>query len=202
MTKLHVTRRQILKTAGVVGVFGAVGAPTEALAATNAKYRVDVSVNVLGGCTAAGGKTTARTWDHVTRIEMDGFGTFRDTPGRPQSVTGGGTWATFSATGTPTGTGTYEMVGFVLFMPAPGSLPSTFPDCIGVAENRRAGLVYLRIVYEDGSEGTLGVSCRLAGSPATMAEGISVNKGNIAYWHNDEPAPGVEGNRTLFHILK
>ena len=45
-------------------------------------------------------------------ITFTGSGTFRSNPGRPQDVTGGGTW---TAVGFGAGSGTYKVTGFVSF---------------------------------------------------------------------------------------
>ncbi|MDQ2911253.1 MAG: hypothetical protein M3R39_09610 [Actinomycetota bacterium] len=165
----------------------------------NLKVRWDI-VNVTGGGTAAGGSATALANDS-SKIVLTGSGTFHSSsPGTPHHVTGGGTWQTFSAAGTPTGRGTYTVVKGVHFIKAPGALPARFPDLIGTAADRSAGLVHLRIAYSDGSEGVLIVSCRLGGTPRAVFEGINASKGFVDYTHNLEPVDGVEGNRTLFHV--
>ena len=136
-------------------------------------------------------------------ITLTGSGTFRDNPGSPQAVTGGGTW---TITGFGAGSGTYTVTGFVSFEVAPGTLPSPpFTDGItGVAADARAGLAVLRITYSDGDEGVLIVSCDLPGTPPNLpiVEGITVTKGFVDYWNRVAPesAPPF-GNRTTFHVL-
>src|SRR5712691_10534175 len=58
-------------------------------------------------------------------ITLTGSGTFRSNPGRPQDVTGGGTWTT---AGFGAASGTYTVTGFVCFELAPRNLPSPFID--------------------------------------------------------------------------
>jgi hypothetical protein len=136
-------------------------------------------------------------------ITLTGSGTFRSNPGRPQAVTGGGTWTT---AGFGAGSGTYQVTGFVSFVLAPGNLPSPpFTDGVtGVAADARAGLAVLRIAYSDGAEGVLVVSCDLPGTPANLPifEGITASKGFVNYWNRVAPE-GVApfGNRTAFHVL-
>jgi len=40
------------------------------------------------------------------------------------------------------------------------------------------------------------------GTPNSVMEGITATKGYVTFWNHEEPAPGVEGNRTLFHLLR
>ena len=62
---------------------------------------------------------------------------------------------------------------------------------------------------DDGSKGILVVSCDLpgnpppgpAGSPDSLFEGITASKGFVDYWNRSAPAPGVDGNRTIFHVI-
>jgi len=204
MERTRTTRRTILKTAGAIGALAAL-TPSPALASEGGtRYRWDI-VDILKGCpdapppaATAGGKSSARTWTGQ-RITLTGHGTFRDRERVHHDVTGGGTWETFTSGGVSMANGTYRVTGFASFTLAPGTLP--IGDCIGRREDARAGLVGLRVDYSDGTDGTLDVSCRLAGSPGDMAEGVSVTKGMIAYDIHEEPAPGVDGNRTLFHAL-
>ncbi len=122
-------------------------------------------------------------------ITLTGSGTFE--PGDRSEVTGGGTWSTAS------GSGTYTVTELVSWLQAPGTLNCDHDTIPG---QRAAGLVVLRIRYNDGSKGVLTVSCRLIGTPAAVFEGIAVSKGFVGYTHNVEPVAGVNANRTLFHI--
>lgn len=115
-------------------------------------------------------------------------------------MTGGGTWETFDPAGAPTGSGTHEVIGLVRWDQAPGSLPPAVPDLIGNPAERSAGLAILRIRYSDGSRGILAVNCRLGGTPPTVAEGVSASKGFVDYFNIQAPLPGVDANRTLFHV--
>ena len=135
-------------------------------------------------------------------ITMTGTGTFVAPAGGAGSnsgATGGGAWETFGPGGGSTGSGTYWVTGLVRWHVAPG-LPPPPSDNIGDPAERSAGLVVLRIEYSDGSRGVLVVSCRLVGSPASMPEGISATKGFVDYFAVLPPVPGVDANRTLFHV--
>jgi hypothetical protein len=165
----------------------------------NHKMRWDiVSIDFGAGTVDAGGFASALAADG-SKITMTGSGTFRSNPGNPQSVTGGGTWTTFSPGGAATGSGTYEVTGFVDFDVAPGTAPP-LTILIDDAADARAGLAFLRIAYSDGSDGVLVVSCHLVGTPDSVFEGITASKGFTDYFNAVPPAPGVDANRTLFTV--
>ncbi len=143
----------------------------------------------------AGGSDYALAAD-LTTIQISGSGTF----GGGVPPTGGGTWATSGASGTASGT--FTVTGLVRFDVAPGSLPPGFVDNIGAPANTRSGLAILRIKYSDGSGGTLVVSCHQpVGSPSGIFEGITATKGFVGFHERVPPVPGVNANRTLFHIV-
>jgi len=193
------------------GLFVSIGAGADR---SNNLYRWDL-IQLAGGPPPAtitlspGGKDSALANDG-SKLTLTGSGTFRSNAGNPQDVTGGGTWWTFSPTGLQTGTGTYEVTGFVSFELAPGGLP--FPpfqdNIVGDNSAARAGLAVLEIAYSDGSEGVLTVSCDLPTTPAAfpLFEGITASKGPIDYWNRLAPTGGpVFGpneNRTAFRVLK
>ncbi len=145
-----------------------------------------------------GGMASALANDGST-ITVTGSGTF--TPGDPENVTGGGTWATFNSAGNPTGSGTYTVRGLVSFKPAPGTNPTGNIDLIDPAHPVSAGLAFLRILYSDGSQGILVVSCHLMGTPDSVLEGITASKDFVDFWNRVAPAPNVDANRTVFHII-
>jgi hypothetical protein len=174
----------------------------------NTKYQWDIinfdfatSTITAGGpasafATGSGGST------HTGKITVTGHGTFRSNSGNPQDVTGGGTWQTFDETGGPTGSGNYQVTGFVDFHVAAGSLPANVTDNSGVKADVRSGLAVFKIAYDDGSAGVLIVSCDLpVGSPNTLFEGITASKGYVDYWERDPAVAGVNANRTNFHEL-
>jgi hypothetical protein len=139
---------------------------------------------------------------HAGKITVTGHGTFRSNSGNPQDVTGGGMWQTFDGSGNPTGSGNYQVTGFVDFHVAAGSLPPSITDNSGNKADVRSGLAVFKIAYDDGSDGTLIVSCDLpVGSPNNMFEGITATKDNVDYWERDPAVAGVNANRTNFHEL-
>lgn len=173
-----------------------------AQAKDNDQFRWDlISVNFAnGGTVSAGGHDSAKANDG-SEITLTGSGTFRSNSGNPQDVTGDGTWETFDSSGVPSGTGTYEVAGFVSFTLADGTFPLTFDD-IGNKADAHAGLVVLQIAFSDGSEGVLTVSCHITGTPDSVFEGITATKGFVDYWDREAPpAPPGNANRTVFHEL-
>ncbi len=144
-----------------------------------------------------GGIASARANDG-SKITLTGSGTFRDKPGNPHAD-GGGTWTTFAPGGAATGSGTYEVTGVVRFQAAPGFPPPQI-DGIGNPAERSAGLVILTIEYSDGEEGILVVSCHLVDTPDSVFEGVTASRGFVDYWNREAPGPGIDANRTLFHI--
>ena len=139
-------------------------------------------------------------------ITLTGSGTWLSIAGRdnPQAVTGGGTWESWDKTGTNSnGSGTYQVTRLVSSEVYPGSNSSPdIIDKIGSGEDSRGGLVVLRIVYSDGERGVLTVSCHgPTRVPDTVFEGITVTKGIVGYVDRGKPAPGVDANRTVFHLL-
>src|SRR5437667_347395 len=75
-------------------------------------------------------------------------------------------------------------------------------DNIGNPADGRAGLLVVRVAYSDGSEGSLVVSCNFAGTAtADVLEGVTASKGRTDFWNPAAPAPGVQGNRTAFHVI-
>jgi hypothetical protein len=174
----------------------------------NTKYQWDIiNFDFATSTITAGGQASAFATGsggsiHTGKITVTGHGTFRSNPGNPQDVTGGGTWQTFDGTGSPSGTGTYQVTGFVDFHVAPGSLPDSVTDNSGIKADVRSGLAVFQIAYDDGSAGVLIVSCDLpVGSPNNLFEGITASKGYVDYWERDPAVAGVNANRTNFHEL-
>jgi len=92
------------------------------------------------------------------------------------------------------------VTGLIKFDLAPGSLPPVIVDHIGDIANTHSGLAFFRICYSDGSRGVLVVSCNTTGVPASIFEGVTASKGYVDYWNHENAVPGVDADRTLFHI--
>jgi hypothetical protein len=162
------------------------------------KYRWDI-VNIPNSNppTALEGGFASALANDGSSITLTGHGTFE--PREPNEVTGGGAWTTYAPNGTTvTGNGTYRVQQLVRFDLAPGVLTGTvdkIPGAKGDLTDTRAGLMFVRIAYSDGSNGVLVFSCGLDGSPASIFEGVTASKGYTDYWNS------LQGNITLFHIL-
>lgn len=166
-------------------------APTAGAAAPGDTMRWDI-VTVVGTNVEPGGRATA-TAEDGSKITMTGTGTFRIDE-LSNNVTGGGTWETRNSAGVVTGSGTFTVLRNLRFELAPGAFfPPPFVDNVGNSNDARAGLVFLRIVYSDGSAGVLVVSCHLVGTPDSVFEGITASKGFVDFWRHET---GV----TLFHV--
>lgn len=132
-------------------------------------------------------------------ITLTGEGTFvaPGSSGGSSAVTGGGTWETSS------GSGTFDVTGLVSWAPANHqSATPAFTDNIGDLSARTNGTAVLRVRFSDGQSGVLTVGCHGPGAPPGIIEGIATTKGFKTYYETEEPEPGVDANRTLFHILK
>jgi hypothetical protein len=175
----------------------------------------------------AGGSASALSNDCATvmmvttcaKITVTGSGTFR--PEAPDDVSGGGTWQTFDKTGASTASGTYNVTLLLRFSQSPGTQTRTIVDTIGngTLTDNRGGLAFFSIKYFDslgkpirgvGGRGVLVVSCHLNGNPPpqgpdaappSVFEGITASMGFVDYWNRLAPVNGVDGNRTLFHVL-
>ncbi len=191
-----------MKTLWVLGIAVAVlvvlGGAAVARASDETTVRWDI-IHLTGSNITAGGVASARAADS-SKITVTGSGTFKMEDGKFEDVKGGGTWTIGSASGT------YRAREVVVFTPAPGTLPAAINDGIGNKANASSGLLVLRISYNDGSKGSLVVSCDLpVGAPASLFEGITATKGFVGFWNREAPNgpppdPFVDANRTLFHV--
>ena len=161
-------------------------------------YRWDiVNITSFNPLTLFEGGLASALANDGSKITFTGHGTFELR--ESDEVTGGGTWTTYAPDGTTvTGNGTYRVQQLVRFDLAPGVLTGTvdnIPGAKGDLTDTRAGLMFVRIAYSDGSKGILVFSCGLDGSPASIFEGVTASKGYTDYWNS------LQGNITLFHIL-
>jgi len=190
-------RLVILLTLALILLFAS-GNMTPNAAAAAPTIRWDtISLTFPGGVGTinAGGSDFALAAD-LTTIQISGSGTF----GGGVPPTGGGTWATSGPSGTASGT--FTVTGLVRFNAAPGSLPPGFVDNIGGPGTTRSGLAILTVKYSDGRRGTLLVSCHQpVGSPTGVFEGITATKGFVAFHERVPPVPGIDANRTQFHVV-
>jgi hypothetical protein len=180
---------------GLLFTVAAIGVDVGRAQATHLRWDI-VSLPGGGPTLLAGGVAYAKASDGSI-IQLTGSGTFDLEVSF--LVEGGGTWTTYNSDENVTGQGTYRVTGLVRFDGAPGSLPPGVDDRIGALADARAGLAILEIRYNDGSEGILIIGCRLVGTSASVGEGIAVTKGVVSYSRVD-PIPGVDANRTVFHV--
>lgn len=164
-----------------------------------------VNIFTANGATA-GGEASAEANQPTNstpdfRITVKGSGTFPATGGPSNDVTGGGSWVVRNRLGVITGSGTFKVTGLVRWDVAPGTFPP-INDNIGDRDDARAGLAVLRVRYSDGKRGILIVSCHLVGTPDSVFEGITASRGFVDFWDAEEPVAGVDGNRTLFHVVR
>ena len=178
-------------------------APIAFAQATHVRWDI-ITVNFAALTVDAGGVASAAAQDG-SYITMTGTGTFvapAGGNGTSSAATGGGTWTEYTSAGIVTGSGTYEVTGLVRWDRAPfqPGAPPPLTDLIDPSAVRSTGLVVLRIAYSDGQRGILVVSCTGVTAPAYMFEGITATKQYKDYKSNVPAVPGVDGNRTLFHI--
>jgi len=166
---------------------------------------VSFNFSVTPNTISAGGTASAFANDGSS-IKFTGSGTFLSVGPSARfsavALGGGGTWQTFGPTGASSGSGTYTVLrGPASFQSAVGS-GGPLIDLIGNADNRRAGLLVIEIRYNDGSRGILTVSCHVGtDTPDSVFEGITATKDFADYWFRFNPVPGVDTNRTVFHLL-
>jgi len=142
-----------------------------------------------------GGHASATAPDGDT-ITLTGSGDFvaPANGGGSSGATGGGTWTTTSG-----GSGTYTVTALVSWQFANFQSEVGFVD--NIDEGTRAnGTSVLEIEFSDGSTGVLTVGCHGPGAPPGIFEGIATTKGFKTYYAVQPPVPGVDANRTLYHV--
>ena len=145
-----------------------------------------------------GGHASARAPDGDT-ITLTGSGTFvaPASGGRTGAVTGGGTWSTTANGGT---SGTYTVTSLVAWESAgPQAATPAFIDNID-GGTRTNGTAVLTIAFSDGTQGVLTIGCHGPGAPPGIFEGIATTKNFKTYYSVEDPSPGVDANRSLFHV--
>jgi len=191
-----ISMRGLATVAGAVAVVFSVSSGVAHGDGDEAKIRWDIQ-HYPGFILQPGGEAFADAAD-FSKIRFTGSGTFM---ADGEGVKGGGTWKTFSKSGTQTGSGSYRVVNLVSWNVAPGTLPCPpITDDIAPCADARAGLAVLQIQYSDGGLGKLVVSCRLPiGSSPSTYEGITVSKGFVDYFTPENPDLTMNG--TIFHVL-
>ena len=197
MRDLSISRRQLLKGAGAIGVLGAVGIPATAFAEGDGVdlLRWDL-VQFLQGTALAGG--TNQATDEVTKDVATLSGSGHAEP-KKRRATGGGTFVHRHADGTVLVQGIYIVTSFKSWTPAGGNLaPAGAKDGIGTLEQTTGGLLVVRIVALPVGggmvEGTLGIDCAVPGVRFPIEEGIHIDILNFHFKQS--------GGFTLFHVLR
>ncbi len=199
-----------LLTTGIVwGTQSLAGpAPVEAAGAAHVRWDI-ISVPNFAPLTVEPGGIAYALAGTTHKIKFTGSGTFvapAGGSGSSSATKGGGTWETFDAAGSSTGSGTYKVTGLVRWELANlqaatfGGLPVV--DHIGDTNERANGYALLQIKYSDGTRGTLLVGCHGPGAPDGIFEGVTATKGYVTYWIPETPPPptGEDKNRTIFHL--
>jgi hypothetical protein len=184
-------------------VLMAAASPFAFAQATHVRWDI-ITVDFVAHTVDTGGVASA-TANDGSYMTMSGSGTFvapAGGNGTSSAATGGGTWTTYTSGGVATGTGTYVVTGLARWdrAPFPPGSPPPLTDLIEPSAVRTTGLAVLRITYSDGQRGTLLISCTGSTAPPSMFEGITATKQYIDYKSNVPAVPGVDGNRTLFHV--
>ncbi len=97
------------------------------------------------------------------------------------------------------GSGTYRVTALVSWQFANFQTDVGFIDNIGGGRATN-GTSVLEMVFSDGSTGVLTVGCHGPGAPPGIFEGIATTKGYKTYYTVPSPVPGVDANRTIFHV--
>ena len=179
-------------------------------------YRWDIAISrtpepgELGGfgpgdiLLSAGGSLVATALDGAT-LTLTGTGLMQAQEGPRveglrvgQSASGGGTWVlrdspTGAFAGAIIGNGTYAATQLVYFRTAPGVLASNVIDSIGAAADIRAGVMVLRILYSDGTPGTLTFFTRLGGTPPAVPQLLRVTRGYVEF---------ISSSATAIHLKR
>jgi hypothetical protein len=134
------------------------------------------------------------TTNQITLTDSSGTFLARDHRGISHRVTGGGKWTTSDGK-----SGTYTVIALVTWQFANFTVGPAI-DLID-SHPRANGTAILKIQYDDGDEGILGIGCHDGGAPPGIQEGVIATKGYITYWLGGAHGPGVDINFTTFHVL-
>jgi hypothetical protein len=200
MDDRKLSRRQLLKAAGALGVAAAALDPIKAFADDEEVelLRWDLiaitQLTITQRFVLSGGQDKAKTasGDVVT---LTGSGQVEP---KRERATGGGTFVVKHANGTEL-KGVYTVTGFESFKAAGGSLAGAGPiDGIGTLKQTMGGLLLMKVelVASDGTShpGVLGVDCALPGVEFPIEEGVTLTTGPLKFTQKS-------GGSTLFHVL-
>ena len=178
-----------------------------AMLAAGEKIRWDFINNMVedGKPTTSEGGFDFATAIDGSYILLKGTGTFG--PASTDPVTGGGDWMTFDVANAKTAGGKYTVKALVSWAEGSGKEPDALVDKIGEKTSFRAGVAVLSVTYtnDDGSaagDGVLIISCHgpVDGTDTTF-EGVVATMGAATFYDASPARPGVNANRTQFHVV-
>jgi hypothetical protein len=200
MNDIRLSRRQVLKGAGAVGVLGALGIPTTVFADDEEVelLRWDL-IQVVQGLVLTGGQDMATDAASKDVLTLTGSG---EAAPKRRMATGGGTYVHTHADGTVFSRGVYRVTGFKSWKAAGGSLVgSGLADGIGTLAQTAGGLLVMNIVataaplFGGGSlPAVLGVDCAAPGVRFPITEGVHVD---VLQFHFKQ-----SGGFNIFHVLQ
>ena len=195
MKHLVVSRRQVLKGAGAVGVLGALGIPTTVFAGEEEVELLRWDLVEFPQGVALPGHNFAR--DAVTGDVVTLTGTGEVEP-KKGTATGGGTFVHKHSGGGAVADGVYVVTGFRSFTPAGGTLAGAgLVDGIGTLAQTMGGLLALDVALMPSGGGSLAgvleVDCDLSGE-FPIDEGVNLSVGAFNFVK--------AGGFTLVHVLR
>lgn len=197
------SRRQLLKGAGAVGVLGALGIPTTVFADDDEVelLRWDL-IQIVQGLVLTGGQDTA--FDAASGDIATFTGSGQASP-RRRKATGGGTFLHTDKKGKEVAHGVYKVTGFRSWKAAGGSLaPTGLADGIGTIGQAMGGLLVVNFTATASTgrsaSGVLGIDCALPGVRFPIKEGVHIDvQLGVLTFHFKQPDVG--GGFTVFHNL-
>ena len=190
------SRRQVLKGAGAVGVLGALAIPATVFAGDEEVELLRWDLVHFPQGVVLPGQDMAKDAASGDVVTLTGTG---EVSPKMERAAGGGTFAHNHANGTEVAHGVYRVIGFRSWKPAGGTLVGLpLQDGIGTLQQTMGGLLSLDVALMPvgGSPltGVLEVDCDLPGVEFPIEEGVNLSIGPFSF----EKAGGF----TLFHVLE
>jgi TAT (twin-arginine translocation) pathway-exported protein len=191
------SRRQLLKGAGAVGVLGAIGMPAAVFADDEEVELLRWDLVHFPQGVVLPGQDMARDAASGDVVTLTGSG---EVEPKKETATGGGTFVHSHADGTELAHGVYRVTGFRSWKPAGGTLVGRpLQDGIGTLQQTIGGVLFLDVALMPAGAspraGVLEVDCMLPGIEFPIEEGVNLSVGPF----NFEKVPG---SFTLFHVLQ
>ncbi len=197
MDDRKLSRRQLLKAAGALGVAAVALDPTKVFADDEEVelLRWDL-IAITQGVVLSGGQDKAKDAASGDEVTLTGSGQVEP---KKERATGGGTFVVKHANGTEKVHGVYTVTGFESFKAAGGTLAGAGPiDGIGTLKQTMGGKLLMKVNLMASSgpshPGVLGVDCALPGVEFPITEGVTLTTGPLKF---TTPTKGS----TLFHVL-